>query len=176
MKSCKPWLPQAASFLPILLLGRQRDAKPPASVSGSDPLLFATSLAMQGGFRRVCACVPYTIPRPLPIWQCPCTEQRTRTHNHVCAAPSLSLSLCLPLSLSLSLSRSLSISVCVLNDCGCGVGLCHPISAFWMSFPWRAAKATPPGLVALVAATGALHLIGQYVCCFTASTAKQKRV
>ena len=42
------------------------------------------------------------------------------------------------------------------------------MQAFMLTFPLRAAKPSPPGLIALVVGTGALHLIGQYICCFVA--------
>jgi len=41
--------------------------------------------------------------------------------------------------------------------------------AFMVSLPWRTTRPTPPGLVALVAFTAAVHLAAQYVCCFVAT-------
>ena len=66
----------AASFLPILLLGRRRDAKPPPSASGSDPLLFVTSLAMQGGVPRARAA--RHLDDLSPMRQRPCDAQQAR--------------------------------------------------------------------------------------------------
>ena len=38
--------------------------------------------------------------------------------------------------------------------------------AFMVSYPWRATKPEPPGLVALVTATATMHLAAQGFCCF----------
>ena len=91
----------------------------------------------------------------------------------VCELMHVSLSVGIPIALFLSFilllfigKRKKSTAVPTLKPDLSLFVISATMHAFMVSFPLRASKAPPSGLLLLVVCTAAAHLIAQYICCF----------